>query len=531
MTFKPGESGNVKGRPPKSSPGRQPPSSETLAAVGRLTERFDSWTNFVTAMGTGRDKRTHSWFSTDVVTDTEAMNLWRGDDICKRAIEAVPKTAFRRGFTLKVQDKELAEKTQAALEDLEIVEHFVKAGQYENAYGGAALFPVFENATDDLEEPLDLAAGNLGRLVAFHLLEPRELWPKQWYTSISDKKFRQPSLWNLVPINSGGGGYGVMMQPIHESRLIIFPGRRMSSQYQAYQRPGWGDTCLTGIYPIIRDFGSAWGHVAALLQDFAQAVLSLKDYAALMKEDGGEAIVKARLRLMDEMRSTMRMMVMDKEDTFSRQQTPMTGLSDLLHDFALRIAAAVEQPVTVLFGMAPAGLNATGDNDIRGWYDGVAAHREHNYKRKLEAAIRLYFLSNESASGGKEPDMWSTEFPPLWEPTEKERADTRLAIAQADQIYAVQIQACTSEDVAESRWKGDTFSAEMTIDWDARAKQQAAEEKMAKEAQAHELELAKAQAGGDGPVPPEGGAPVPPVVPPEASDGAGERRPVPAKAA
>lgn len=491
MTFKPGQSGNPAGRPRKMKP-------EMLEQLSRLTERFDGWGNWQTGLGMARDKRQNAWFSTDVVTDIEAVNLWRGDDICRRTIEAPVKTAWRRGFRLKLQDKEQAELTKADLEGIDLANRFVHARCLERACGGAAIYPVLGDG-GELEEPLDENA--IQKMTALHVLESRELMPVSYYTDINHPKFRQVEYWRLMPLNAIGST-GTMMQVIHESRLIIFPGRRISHQFLAYQRPGWGDSVLTGIYPIIRDFGATWGYVATLMQDFAQAMLSMEGFASLMKEDGGEAIVKARLRLLDEMRSTMRMMVMDKGDTFSRQQTPMAGLSDLLHDFALRIAAACEQPVTVMFGMAPAGLNATGDNDVRGWYDTVSGEREHHDQPRLERLLHLYFLSKDGSTNGTEPDVWSAEFLPLWEPTEKEVAETRLAVAQADKIYAIDIGAATPDDVAESRWKGDTYSPEMVIDWERRAAQMKAEQDMAKQAQDVELAKAKAAANGNGQAPP-----------------------------
>lgn len=490
-----------------------------------MVTRGDSWMNFLTALGTQRDKRTSTFFAPDIVTDTEALHLWRGDDICKRIIEAVPNTAFRRGIMLNVQDKDLAEKIQRGLQKVQLVERFIKAAQNENAYGGGALYPITGDI-GDLEEPLD--ENSIQSVSAFHVLEPRELTPVSYYTDLTDPKFGQPEVWRLIPLNSGV--MGMAMTYIHESRLITFPGRRVSRQLQSYQRPGWGDSQLSGVYAIVRDFGSAWGHAAALLQDFSQGVLSMDGYADLMNQKDGEAIVRARLSMLDQMRSTMRMMIVDKGDTFSRQTTPMGGLSDLLHDFALRIAAAAEQPVTVLFGMAPAGLNATGDNDVRGWYDSVEARREHHYRPRLEHAIRLFMLGQDSPCAGVEPEVWSADFPPLWTPTEKEQADTRLAIAQTDKIYAIDIAACTPDDVAESRWKGDTFSAEMVIDWNAREAQKKVEEAMAKEALAQEqakTEAIKANGGID-PNDPTGGGQPPPV--PGGGSGGGAEPPPPAVA-
>ncbi len=220
--------------------------------------------------------------------------------------------------------------------------------------------------------------------------------------------------------------------------------------------------------------------------------------------------------MMDYMRSTLRSMVVGAGDDFQRTSTPVGGLEGLLQQFALRIAAAADMPVTVMFGMAPAGLNATGDNDIRGWYDKIASRREHHYRCRLEQIIRMYMLSKDGACKGVEPDQWSVEFPPLWEPSEKERAETRYIIAQTDQIY-FNIQAASSDDIAESRWKGDTYSSEMTIDWAERKKQQDLEAKKEDLAQVAALKMQAAIAAGGGvPVPGQKSLPPgAPAVPPE----------------
>lgn len=489
MTFKKGESGNPAGRPPKSM-------AAALATASASVERFDGWMNILTALGTNRDKRTHAFYAPDIVTDIEAMNLWRSEDMCKRVIESVPNEAFRRGVKISCQDKDLAEQIHGGLEELMATETFVRACMYENALGGSAIFPV-TNDVGDLDTPL--AVESITKLSALHLLEPRELWTTSYYTDIRSPKFGMPETYQLVPLGAQAA-YSAFSTVIHESRLIVFPGRRISRQMQPGQRAGWGDSILSGVYSVIRDFGGAWGSTANLLEDFAQGVIKLAGYADLMKDAEGEAIVRRRLAMLDMMRSSLRSMVIDKEDDFQRTSTPVGGLEGLLQQFALRISAAANMPVTVMFGMAPAGLNATGDNDIRGWYDQVAARREHHYKPRLEQLIRLYMLSKDGACGGVEPEMWSTEFPPMWEPTEREIADTRLVIAQTDQIY-FNIEAASSDDIAKSRWEGDTFSAEMNIDWTERKKQQELDAKKEDLAAVAALNMQAAIASGQAPKP------------------------------
>lgn len=504
MTFKPGQSGNVKGRTPKAVAAAQ--MSQEMQA------RNDSWMNHVTALGTSRDKRTHSYYAADVVTDIEALSLWRSEDMCRRVIEAEVNEAFRRGVKLNVGDQELGEEIQGELEELKFTETFVRAAHYENAFGGAAIYGVM-NDTDAVDQPLN--EDGITKLSAFHIFEPRELWPSSWYTDVQSPKFGTPETWRLIPVGAHNM-IGAQMLTIHESRLIIFPGKRISRQILPGQRSGWGDSKLSGVYATIRDFGSVWGSAANILEDFAQAVLKMDGYAELMKTTDGEAIVKSRLRMLDMMRSSIRAMIVDKGDDFVRTVTPVSGLAELLQEFAQRIAAAADMPVTVMMGMAPAGLNATGDNDMRSWYDKVGARREHHYKCRYEQGVRWKMLAKDSVTQGKEPKVWDVGFPPLWEPTELETATTRKLIAETDKINIIDCGIYTADDAANSHYRGDTFSADIKIDWKERDAQKKVEEAMAKEAQARELELhnAKVAAVADPnavvtPAPNDGSAPPP----------------------
>ncbi len=507
MTFIKGKSGNPKGRPSKRS-------SDTESRAVQAVARMDmGWTNIATAMGTHLDKVGQSFYRPSIVGDVEALGLWRSEGVCRRVIEAKPKQAFRRGFTLKMQDKALTEDAMSDLEELGVSEMFIHAACMENAAGGSAIFAV-TNDTGALSEPLNYNAVDL---TAMHLLEPRELVPVAFYNDLRDPKWGKPETYRFMPLN-GGSTVRAMVEVIHESRLIVFPGVKISRQTLPGQRWGWGDSALTGVYEAIQHLGNARGSAAHLLTDFAQGVLKLHDLGELLKEEGGEAAVMRRLQILDTMRSTMRSMVIDGQDDFSRTTTPVGGLADLLQQFCLFVAAVTGIPVTVLLGQAPAGLNATGDTDVRNWYDEVDAWRQHHIKCRLEQLIRLYFLSPDSATGGVEPDVWSVEFYPMWAPTDAEEAARRKTVAETDQIYEA-MGAATNTDVAESRWKGDSYSSEMVIDWAARDAQKKVEEEMAQEARdraeavtasmSPEMQAQQARVAGGEPIPPN--EPPPPV--------------------
>src|SRR5690606_28504894 len=109
----------------------------------------------------------------------------------------------------------------------------------------------------------------------------------------------------------------------------------------------------------------------------------------------------------------------------------------------------------------------TGESDIRFFYDRISAAQELEIKPKIEHLVRLLLKSHDGPSKGKEPDKWSVEFSPLWQQSEKEIAETRKIVADTDKVY-YDIGAVSAEDIARSRWKGDTYSPDMMIDFEER---------------------------------------------------------------
>jgi phage-related protein (TIGR01555 family) len=408
----------------------------------------DNWANIVTGLLTARDKRTYGQITVDIVTDVEARDMWRGDDIAKRVIEVLPREAMRRGYELKTDDKETAEMLVANADEVGIDQAVVKAAQYERAYGGAAVFPVMDGALGDLSTPLTTTG--IGRIRAIHILEPRELYPFRWYSDIRHPKFGRPEVYRCIPLFSGG----VMSSPllyIHESRLGILPGIRTTRLPQPGTLLGWGDNNLTCMRTVLSDYGQSWGTVASLLQDFSQGILSMDGMDQKVATKKG-AQLKARLQEMDFVRHAMRMIIIDAKDKFERVQTPLTNLSDIMDRFATRLAAAADMPITLLMGMSPAGLNATGESDRAFLYDRVSA-LQHYLTPLVEWLHRLNMIAIEGPTEGVEPEVWSVEWKPLWSPSDKEKADTELAYMQA-YTAAVNAQILTPEEV-RTRWRGD----------------------------------------------------------------------------
>jgi phage-related protein (TIGR01555 family) len=118
----------------------------------------------------------------------------------------------------------------------------------------------------------------------------------------------------------------------------------------------------------------------------------------------------------------------------------------------LRLAAAARLPVSLLMGQAPAGMNATGESDIRFFYDQVRAEQEA-LKPKLERLIKI-ISANDNAKV-------SIEFPALWQMTDREKAELRRMEAETDRIY-LQEGVLLPEEVAIKRFSGGEYAIDLT---------------------------------------------------------------------
>jgi phage-related protein (TIGR01555 family) len=95
------------------------------------------------------------------------------------------------------------------------------------------------------------------------------------------------------------------------------------------------------------------------------------------------------------------------------------------------VAGAAEIPVTRLFGQAPAGLNATGDADVRNYYDRIASKQKTDLKPQMEYLYKILCLH----SIGRIPDDFCIEFNPLWQLSASEIATQQKTRAERDKLY------------------------------------------------------------------------------------------------
>jgi phage-related protein (TIGR01555 family) len=422
----------------------------------------------------GMDKTLDHVFQREIVSDIEARELWLGNDIAKRVIELVPSEMYREGFEIKAEKKDVADEIMTYLGSINAVPRLRQAKMYERAYGGAALYPVLNDAESDLSKPLN--EGRVVELKNLLVFEPRELTAQSYYSELEDPKFGYPEVYQLQPVVPGGMGGKTIM--IHESRLIIWRGLQVSRDITGNLRAGWGENVLTLLKSALRGFDLTWQAISVLICDFAQAVIKMKNLANLLAQ-GKIDEVRARAKMTEYTRSVVRAVMIDTEEEYGRETTNVAGLPELADRISSRLAAAANMPLTLMMGQSPKGLGNEGDSDLEWFYNQVGGMQVEDTE-KVERLCELAMMAKDGPTGGQILEDYSIEWRPLFQPTDESTANARFLQSQTDEKY-VTMGALSADDVANSRFGGEKYSYETTVDWVARQKRQAEAEKMKKE--------------------------------------------------
>lgn len=426
--------------------------------LGDKNLRLDGWQNLLTGMGIeNRDKNVSTQFARTMFLDENTLTfMYREDGLARRIIDLPVNEMVREWFTVEGDsDGEILQK----LKSLHAKERIRSGLKWASLYGGS-LGVIGIDDGGDLEQPL-----NQNNIRDIHFIHIFDRWRVKWstldqYNDPEHPKFGEPEFYNISPIHAISAPFRV-----HETRTIRFDGAEIPLRVR-HGNSGWYDSDLQRLYNRIRSMGNIYGGVENIVNEFVISTLQI-DNLQDMIANGKEDLIKKRLNLIDLSKHIINTVLLDKEEKFEKKASTVTGLSKLMQDFVLALSAESGIPVTVLMGQSPKGLQATGESDIRIWYDNIAAMQEEKILSQLEYLVWLCQLSKNGAFKGKEIENWSINFNPLWQPTQKEIAETRLNTAKTDEIY-VNTGVVQPSEVALSRFGGDTYSMDTVIDTDLR---------------------------------------------------------------
>lgn len=435
------------------------PPSTAIAPAPQSSARADSWSNIVTGIGAATGRLDFQFSREPRIDDQTLEDMFHGDPYASRIVRAVPEEALRRGFSVACGDPAVESEIKGALDELHVLRKVTEAWTWARLFGGAALFI---GADDGRDPALPLDADNIRSVRFVTVLDKRELYPSRWFSDPLSPYFGEPETYRFT--RSGAGGTDT--REVHATRLVRFDGA-VTTRRRRQQNNSWCESELQRIIAKLREFNGNSAAASTLLQDASQGVFKIRDLMTLIAQDKQDTVRK-RLQLMDMARGVARAIMLDAdgEDFYRVESGIATGMADLVDKSFLLLAGAAEIPVTILFGQAPAGLSATGDSDIRWFYDRIDSARTNILRPRLERIVRLFLRAKDGPTRGREPDAWSVEFPSLYQLTDAEEADLRSKQSAIDVAY-INAQVLTPEEVRASRFRPDGYSTKTSIDDDS----------------------------------------------------------------
>jgi hypothetical protein len=130
----------------------------------------------------------------------------------------------------------------------------------------------------------------------------------------------------------------------------------------------------------------------------------------------------------------------------------------MILQFGQQISGATGIPLVRLFGQSPAGLNSTGESDLRMYYDNISAQQE---SRLREGTLKILRVLHRSMFATDAPDSFDFDFVPLWQTSTKEKAEIATQITNmVSSLFERGIidQATALQELKQSSEQTDIFS-------------------------------------------------------------------------
>lgn len=392
----------------------------------------DGLVNLVANLGTDRDKQSYTSFQLPLLTDQTLDVVYRSSWLARKIVD-VPALDSLRNWRAWQAEPDVVSAIEATEKRVKLRQRLLHAYTQARLFGGCAIY--IGVGDSDPTKPLDVSRIAKGGLKHLNVIEKRNL-----SAGVIDRNADSPTYGTPVNYKLSSGAGTVT---IHPSRLVILQGAVKPDIELAGTLDGWGESVLVAIYEAIQQASSTGSNIASLVFEAKVDVLNIPNLMQNLEDNGTEyeAQLLNRLRLAGLAKGINGMLVLDSQETYSQKTTSFGGLRDILTTFLQIVAGAADIPLTRLLGQSPAGMNSTGDSDIRNYYDRIRSNQE----LVLEPAMEILDACIvRSATGGNDQTIfynWNS----LWQPTEKERSD--IGKVTADTLKTLADTGLIPEDV------------------------------------------------------------------------------------
>lgn len=400
----------------------------------------DAYQNFVQSVGIGTDNSmSGSTYGFNPITRVRTLLEWiyRGSWLGGVAVDIVADDMTREGIELvSTIPPEDVEKIQQAMTRLGVWGGVNDTCKWARLYGGCIGVLLIDG--QDVSTPLNIDRVGKG---AFKGILPLDQWMIE--PNLNDLVTDLgPELGNPKYYRVVADAPALRLKNIHYSRCMRLIGIKLP-YWQAVMENLWGLSVFERLYDRMVCFDSATLGMAQLVSKAFIRTYKLDGLRKLLAEGGnGKNQLMAWVQMTRQLQGNEGITLIDGKDDFvATQGAAFVGIGEVILQLAQQVSGALQVPLTRLLGQSPAGLNSTGESDLRTYYDGIKQKQEQELREPLTKIIRVIAKSEGVAL----PDNFHFTFMPLWQLSEDQKSQIfardseAIANLESDGVISMQV--------------------------------------------------------------------------------------------
>lgn len=348
-------------------------------------------------------------------------SMYRTGSILQAVVDIVPQDMLREWFTISgTIDADKQEDLARVMRKTHLRDKIEEGLRWGRLYGGAVGVILIRGQENRLDKPLNLKTVMPDSFAGLLILDRWSgVYPDMEIVSdMSDPDFGLPEYYTI-----SSGENGQITSRVHHSRIVRFTGRELPF-LEKLAETYWGESEIEPVFSDIRLYDNVMANMGNLTFRANVDTMYIKNLEQLFAIGSTEQQKRFwnMMQAQSVAQSNFGYRLMDQENRAENSQYNFTGWNYVIEAIQVNLSGATHIPATKLFGRSPAGMNATGESDLKNYYDFIDGLRESKLRPVLEKLMPVLCMS----AIGEVPEDAEITFPPLWTPTAGETA----AIAQ-----------------------------------------------------------------------------------------------------
>lgn len=384
----------------------------------------DGLVNLTSGMGTSRDKASQATYTKATFDSEKVLNAYANSSFVQRAVDMPSEDAVRQWRDWQADSTDITF-IEAEEKRLNLKMKVLEALRLSRLVGGAAI--LIGNGDKDPREPIDWENMEMGGIKYLTVLSRDDITAGLVEDDVMSEGYGKPKYWYFT--TSTGG-----MQQVHPSRLAFFYGVPPLITTSRNNNDGWGYSDIAGKLDRIIAVEELASNISSLVYEAKIDVFKIPKLMKNLSERGVkyEQEVLSRLSLASLGKSNTGSLLMDGDEEYEQKSFTFGGLHEIMDRMMQLASGATGIPVTLFFGISPGGLNATGDADIRNYYDRVSVYQE----TRMTPGMRVLDECLIRSAIGERPNDLHYEWASLWQTSDEEKVENGKTLAETFKILA-----------------------------------------------------------------------------------------------